>query len=244
MESRLNNLSIPDHSEPPLDECWNRIGVMGDRSCGELKTVIHCRNCPVYSAAGRSLFEREAPPEYLKEWTELLAEPSTERISIGEGTLVRTTDTLSVIIFRLGNEKLALPVRILHEVTPPSVIHTVPHRSNDLFLGLTNIRGETLLCVSLSHLLSLEPVIESSDSLNRISIKRMIVAGRNENKWVFLVDEVLGIYRFHSSEFKDAPVVVSKASEAYTKGVVTWQNKKLNFLDAELLFYTLNRKIF
>ena len=50
--------------------------------------------------------------------------------------------------------------------------------------------------------------------------------------------------RFHLNEFKDAPVVISKASEAYTKGVVTWQGKQINFLDSELFFYTLSHKVF
>ena len=245
MENHLNTLSSLGDGEddiPTLDDCWNRIGVMGDRSCGELKTLIHCRNCAVYSAAGRSLLERIAPDEYLKEWTDVLAETSTHQFGIGEGTFIRASDTISVIIFRLGNEKLALPVSILQEVTPPCIIHTVPHRSDDLFLGILNIRGETLLCASLSYLLNLEPA--DTVTPNPTSTRRMIVAGRNENKWVFPVDEVHGIYRFQLNEFKDAPVVVSKASEAYTKGVVTWQDKKVNFLNYELLFYTLNRKIF
>ncbi len=246
MESYINTVSIiPKNSDPPtLNDCWNKIGVMGDRSCGELKTVIHCRNCKVYSAAGRSLLEREAPPEYLQEWTDILSESSTQETEVGEGTLVRATDTLSVIIFRLGNERLALPVNILQEVTPLYTIHTVPHRRNSVFLGLINIRGETLLCISIRDLLGLEPVTESVDFSNSINPQRMIVAGKNENKWVFPVDEVHGTYRFHINEFKDAPVVISKASEAYTKGVVTWQGKKINFLDSELLFYTLSHKVF
>ncbi|MGL5081108.1 MAG: chemotaxis protein CheW [Microcoleaceae cyanobacterium] len=246
MESYIDTVSIiPDNSDPPtLNDCWNKIGVMGDRSCGELKTVIHCRNCKVYSAAGRSLLEREAPPEYLQEWTDILSESSTQETEVGEGTLVRATDTLSVIIFRLGNERLALPVNILQEVTPLYTIHTVPHRRNSVFLGLINIRGETLLCISIRDLLGLEPFTESVDLSNSINPQRMIVAGKNENKWVFPVDEVHGTYRFHINEFKDAPVVISKASEAYTKGVVTWQGKKINFLDSELLFYTLSHKVF
>ncbi|MEG4167295.1 chemotaxis protein CheW [Microcoleus sp. S13_C3] len=247
MESYLNTVPIPDDSEfdhPTLNDCWNQIGVMGDRTCGELKTVIHCRNCKVYSAAGRSLLERNAPPEYLKEWTDILSEASTQQTGMGEGTLVRATDTLSIIIFRLGNERLALPVNILQEVTHPYAIHTVPHRSNSVFLGLVNIRGETLLCISLRDLLGLEPLAESPDFSNTINPQRMIVAGKNENKWVFPVDEVHGTYRFHLNEFKDTPVVISKASEAYTKGVVTWQGKKINFLDSELFFYTLSHKVF
>jgi len=249
MESSFNSLTKEEAIDvaiveiPTLDDCWNRIGVMGDRTCGELKRVIHCRNCEVYSAAGRSLLERTAPTDYLQEWTDVLADNASLNTGIGEGTLVRAADTISVIIFRLGNERLALPVSILQEVTPPCNLHTVPHRSDDLFLGILNIRGETLLCTSLSHLLGLESIAEP-DSTSLTSTRRLIVAGRNQNKWVFPVDEIHGIYRFHLDEFKEAPVVIAKAAETYTKGVVTWQNKKVNFLDCELLFYTLNRKIF
>lgn len=239
----VSTSEAPELDHSTLNDCWNQIGVMGDRSCCELKTVIHCRNCKVYSAAGRSLLERSAPSNYLEEWTNILSEAATAQIGVGEGTLVRAADTLSVIIFRLGNERLALPVNILQEVTPPQVIHSVPHRSNAVFLGLINIRGETLLCVSLKDLLGLEAATTTQAS-SPINPQRMIVAGRGENKWVFPVDEVQGIYRFHLSEFKEAPVVISKASEAYTKGVVTWQDQKLNFLNAELLFYTLSHKVF
>jgi chemotaxis-related protein WspD len=247
MENYLNAISIPADAEldrPTLNDCWNQIGVMGDRSCPELKTAIHCRNCKVYSAAGRSLLERNAPSEYLQEWTDILSEVDTQQAGGGEGTLVRATDTLSVIIFRLGNERFALPVNILQEVTAPYTIHTVPHRRNSVFLGLINIRGETLLCISLRDLLGLEPAAKSADFSSVINPQRMIVAGKNEHKWVFPVDEVHGTYRFHLNEFKDSPVVISKAAEAYTKGIVTWKDQKIDFLDSELLFYTLNHKVF
>ena len=29
---------------PDLQDCWNQIGVLGDRSCPLLNQVIHCRN--------------------------------------------------------------------------------------------------------------------------------------------------------------------------------------------------------
>ena len=34
-----------------VDDCWNRIGVSGDRSCPELQAHLHCRNCSVSSSA-------------------------------------------------------------------------------------------------------------------------------------------------------------------------------------------------
>jgi chemotaxis-related protein WspD len=225
-----------------LDDCWNQIGVMGDRSCSKLATVMHCHDCPVYAEAGDSLLEREPPPNYLDEWINILAETSEEQEeSEGDDIVIRTAEAISVMIFRLGNERLAFPVKSLQEGTHPCVIQPLPHRSNKLFLGLVNIRGETLLCASLSHLLNLETNPENTPTT--INTKRMIVAGQGIDKWVFPVDEVHGVYRFHFNELRDAPVVISKAAEAYTEGIINWQGKKVNYLDSELLLYTLNHKI-
>ncbi|MCL1469176.1 chemotaxis protein CheW [Argonema antarcticum] len=228
------------------NDCWNKIGVEGDRSCEQLKTVIHCRNCPVYSAAGRSLLEREAPPEYVNEWTEILAKtpPVSSKTQVS-GAIVPSPETASVMIFMLGGEWLAVPVGLLQEVTDPCIIHTLPHRNSELFMGLVNIRGEILMCVSLSHLLDLEDNANSSDSdsVSSLAAKRMIVVGSQENHWVFIVDEVCGIHRFPIRELQNTPVVISKATEAYTKGVIRWQGHKVNYLDSDLLFSTLNKRI-
>jgi len=234
-----------------LNDCWNQIGVMGDRSCGELKAVIHCHDCPVYAAVGDSLLEREPPPGYVDEWINILAETivETEDAESNDASATRSRngiflaeEAISVMILRLGNQKLALPVRILQEITHPCLIQPLPHRSNNLFLGLVNIRGEILLCASLSHLLNLETPKEMTTIAQPESTKRMMVAGQSEDKWVFPVDEVYGTYRFHLSELRDAPVVITKAAEAYTHGVIHWEGEKVNYLDSELLFYTLNHK--
>src|SRR4051812_49551856 len=107
---------------PGIDDCWNRIGVAGDRTCPELETHIHCRNCPVFSAAARSFFERPAPGGYLAEWTRLLAEPEVPI----EG------DDVSLLLFRLGGEWLALGTRVVAEVTAPRPVHRIPHRSDQV----------------------------------------------------------------------------------------------------------------
>ncbi|WP_228037144.1 chemotaxis protein CheW [Cuspidothrix issatschenkoi] len=238
---------------PIFNDCWNKIGVMGDRTCSELKTVIHCYECPVYAAVGDSLLEREAPVDYLENWMNVIEETSTNPdIYDSNEAIIRTLDSISIIIFQLGNEKLGLPVRMLQEVTHPCIIQPVPHRSNELFLGLVNIRGETLLCASLHSILHIQPTQETIKSKSNqdnkatvkpINIQRMIVAGQGEDKWVFPVDEVHGIFRFHLSELQEAPVVITKSEEGYTKGIVYWEGEKINYLDSDLLFYTLNQKI-
>lgn len=232
-------------SNGTINNCWKKIGVEGDRSCRELASFIHCRNCPVYSEAGRSLLEREAPPDYLNEWTNILAKTQLDP-STGTAN-EKLAQTISVMIFRLGGEWLALPVSLFQEITQPCVIHTLPHRSNELFLGLVNIRGEILMCISLSNLLDLETITDSSDHTSHhttsVVSKRMVVVASNEERWVFSVSEVCGVHRFHVDELQAAPVVVSKATEAYTKGVINWQRQKVNYLNYDAIFYTLNRRI-
>ncbi len=229
------------------NDCWNWIGVEGDLSCPKLKTVIHCRNCPVYSMAGRGLLEREAPGGYLEEWTDVLAKSKAANTLVAtKEAIVRTSETISVMVFCLGEEWLAIPVQLLQEVTQPCIIQKLPHRSNLLFLGLVNIRGEILLCVSLENLLNLEDNASAfiqKDALLSDASKRMIVIASEENRWVFPVDRVLGVHRFQLNELQNTPVVISKASAAYTKGIINWQQKRVNYLDSDLLFYTLSRRI-
>jgi len=210
--------------------CWNDIGVKGDLSCPQLKSVIHCYNCQVYLETGRSLFNREVPLEYLEDWTMIVSQSITKEIQA----------TISLMIFRISQEFLALPVSCLQEIVVPAIVHRLPHRSNELFLGLTNIRGETLVCISLAYLLSLnvDPTLASKELS-----QRMIVAGNAEFRWVFPVDEVFGVHRFTPEQLNQAPVVITKAMETYTQYVLDWQGQKVNFLDTELMFYTLNRKI-
>lgn len=223
-----------------LNDCWNKMGVGGDRSCKQLKIYTHCRNCPVYSAAGRGLLEREAPTGYIDEWTELFSQTQLPQ-TISQ---IENTTTQAVIIFRLGKEWLALSANLFKEVTSPGIIHTIPHRSNAILKGIVNIRGEILMCISLRNLLGLENQEKAKSSKSIvIAQERMVVIQQNEDRWVFSVDEVSSIQRFHKQEFRLAPAVVAQSKEAYTKSVINWQNKKVSYLDDELLFYTINRRI-
>ncbi|HTL89871.1 MAG TPA: chemotaxis protein CheW [Leptolyngbya sp.] len=213
-----------------INDCWNQIGVEGDRTCDQLNQVIHCRNCPVYAAAGRLLLEREVPIEYVQTWTKAIAEPGTT-------TSVRSTEeVLSLILFRLSNERFAMSIRSLQEVVRPTRIHALPHRSDRLFLGLTSIRGEILLCAALQTFLDLAPSTPCDS-------ERMLIVHSNHRKWVFPVDEVYGIQRYPLRDIQDPPVVITKANAAYTQGILTWQNQKISYLNAERLIDTLDRRV-
>lgn len=229
-----------DLGDQGLQDCWNQIGVMGDRSCPLLSQVIHCRNCMVYGAAGRSLLERVAPPDYLEEWTQVLAEVSPPEVDHHTEAIVPSAQPQSLMLFRLGSECLAFPVNLLQLITPPTAIHRLPHRVPGILLGLGNIRGEILICVSLAALLGISPETEASPALALSRSDpgvhpihpRWVVMGDPLHPWVAPVDEIYGIHRFSVQQFQPPPIVVSQAT-AYTQGITYWNDRKVNVLNGD-----------
>jgi len=222
-----------------LQDCWNQIGVLGDRSCALLTDVVHCRNCSVYGAAGRSLLERIAPPDYLDEWTEVLAEVAPPEVDRRPEAIVPSAQNQSFMLFQIGSECLALPVNCLQLITPPSGIHRVPHRPPEVLLGLVNIRGEILICVSLAALLGINPSEISSQTSGQ---PRWIVMGNPQQPWVSPVDEIYGIHRFSQQHFQAPPSVVSQTI-AYTQGITYWDDRKVNILDSNRIFKGIQQAI-
>jgi len=220
--------------EKITNDCWNHIGVWGDKSCPELNRVTHCRNCEVYAAAGLELLDREAPEDYRRQWTESL---KTRQDTIDK------SETVSALIFRIGAEWLALPASLFKEIAPARAIHRLPHRSNEVLLGLVNIRGEMRLCVSIGNFLGLEKEGEAEETARSRAQGRMMVAQLEGEIWVCPADEVYGTHRFHSSELLRVPATVAKSTTSYTQGILSCDGKNVGYLDADLLFYALKRRV-
>ena len=223
------------HVVAPMDNCWRHIGVSGDRSCPELATFIHCRNCPVLTSAARRFFDRPAPAGYLDSWREILEQPE----------VARDADARSVLVFRLGDEWLALPTAVLAEVTSPRQLHRVPHRSSAELAGIVNIRGQLQVCILLEGLLGLPtaavgiPVAASTARL--IVVER--VGDRGAERWVFRVDEVAGMHRVPGQSLRDVPATVSGAGTRATTALFSWHDRTVGLLDVSRLLDGLHGRI-
>jgi chemotaxis-related protein WspD len=226
-------LQLVDTVRIRAQSCWNRIGVHGDSSCAELTRHIHCRNCPVYSAAAVSLLDAEPNGDYLAQWTRQAAQP--EQTADGQ--------QVSCVIFRVGGEWLALSTPVLKEIVSVRAIHSIPHRRSAAALGLANVRGELLVCFALQQVLGLEQVAVATQERQRAIAARFLVLQLDAHRAVCPVDEVHGIAHFRSGEVKPAPATVSRATIAYTRAVVAWQSRTVGLLDEQLLFHTLNRSL-
>jgi chemotaxis-related protein WspD len=226
----MNTQNCPGEQQP--DDCWNRIGVWSkdQASCPELEQVVHCRNCSRYSAAGRQVLDRPASDDYRREWTERFAEPrSTE-----------SHNAHSTLLFRLGDEWLALQSNCIDEITPLRSIHSIPHTTDTLVKGLVNIRGELRLCVSLGVVLQLEKAREDYVSDREIH-ERMISVTWNEQSFVFPASEVHGIHYYNDEAVQALPATVSKSKSSFTTGILKWRDRHVGLLDTELLFYALSK---
>ena len=233
MQPKANNGGV---EKDACESCWSRIGVDGDRSCPKLPEAIHCRNCPVFASAGLLLLEREATPDYLDEWTRRLAEVDA----------TAAAETLALLIFRIGNEWLAMDARCVIEVVEPHQIHGVPHRTDRLLLGLANIRGELQLCVSLHELLGIDPSDEAAPHGSASSARprhRLLVAEQNQNRWAFPVDEVEGVQRIPSGEMKNLPHTLEKSPRFCSQAVFSHDDKRVGLLSETRLFQALERTI-
>jgi chemotaxis-related protein WspD len=212
-----------------VDDCWNRIGVNGDRSCPELEEHVHCRNCPVFARAARGFFDRRAPEGYLAEWSELLGRPADKE----------SVDDAALLVFRLGGEWLALSLSVVAEVTALRPVHRVPHRTNRVFSGLVSLRGQLQLCVSLHGLLDVAPADPGDDpSVN----PRLVVIRKDSEAWAFPAEEVTGVQRMARDRLQKVPSTLANPAGSFCRAVFArGDGRSVDVLDEPRVFESLRR---
>ena len=228
MKNNANNGVKPDES------CWNTIGVWGTTGaerCPRLDDAIHCRNCEVFVAAGRDLLNREFPPGYIDEWTDIVAQkPET-----------KDSQSVSVVIFRLGREWLALPSKLFKEIVATRTIHKIPHRSDDVLLGVANLHGQLRLCFSLKAFIGIPDSAEEDNDAK--SSAKLLVVQKDGECWVFPVDAIAGVYHCGMDAARNVPATLTKAAATYTRVVLLHDQKEVGLLDDDLLLYALKRRM-
>lgn len=207
-----------------VDDCWNRIGVRGDGSCAELARHIHCRNCQVYSAAARRLLDVPAPAGARDLSTERFAGAKTPQRDVGRSTL----------IFRSAQEWFGLPTSACVEVAGMRPIRTLPHRRDPAVMGLANVRGELMVCVSLSVFLQLASVPSTATP-------RLLVVRGDGEPTALHVDEVHGTHRYTQAELQAVPDTLAASSMRHTEAVLRWRDRTVGLLEPRALLTGLDR---
>src|SRR3989344_5485127 len=222
-----DSLNVTHEDAQSIDDCWNRIGIHGDKSCPLLSEHIHCRNCAVYSAAATRLLDRYA-----------LQQEERASASIAVESEVKTR---SLLMFRLGEEWLALATRSLVEVAPLQTIHSLPHQRSRALLGVANVRGALVACLSLVELLGLDAINHGTPG-GRI-MPRMLIIAAQDGPVVVPVDEVDGIHAIDERTLTAASASGTQASGRFTQGVLQWKGRSLRWLDEAQLLSAVTRSL-
>ena len=221
-------------AEPVVDSCWNRIGTRGDRSCPELAEHIRCRNCPVFADAARALLDRPPPAGYAAAWNSHLT--AAKAAAPGK--------TRSAVIFRLNAEWFALPTDLFDEVTETRHVHPLPHRRNPTVLGLCNVRGEVIVCISLHAMLGLPDMPRDTvDGAPAIRRPRLVVIRHASGPAAFRVDEVQPTFRVDETALRIVPTTIAKAGSNYIKGLFAWNERAVGYLDADRIVHAINQSL-
>ncbi|MBV4547439.1 chemotaxis protein CheW [Pseudomonas triticicola] len=225
--SASDTLNVTHEDARAIDDCWNRIGIHGDKSCPLLEEHIHCRNCSVYSAAATRLLDRYSLQQDQRE-----AVVSKVEIDV---------KTRSLLMFRLGEEWLGLATRTLVEVAPLQAIHSLPHQRSRALLGVANVRGALVACLSLVELLDLDGSV-APVSGGRV-MPRMLIMAAHGGPVVVPVDEVDGIHAIDERILDAASQSGAQASAKYTRGVLQYRGRSLRWLDEEQLLSAVTRSL-
>ncbi|WP_370564757.1 chemotaxis protein CheW [Cupriavidus sp. UME77] len=238
------------HGQPPgmgtvtvaVDDCWRRIGVLGDGSCALLAEHIHCRNCPTYSRAALTLLDNLPTGEV-----------SLPDGHAGHANTAARGPAMSCLVFRIGDEWLALPAGALALVTAPCPVHSLPHRRHAAVLGLASVRGNLLVCISLARLLGQDPAAGAASNAAANAAAnakgsaghgaRLLVLGQGRTAIALPVDEVTGIERIAEADLQPLPTTLSRASAHYTRALLKSGQRTVGLLDPALLQQALKRSL-
>jgi chemotaxis-related protein WspD len=218
-----------------VDDCWNKIGVWGAAQprCERLAEVIHCRNCQVFTQAGRLAFDRATPAGYVKQWTDRYCEERAEQ----------SNTNLSIVVFRLAREWFSLPTRYFVHVEKTGFIHKIPHLSSDFLLGLVNVNGTVRLCFSIAGLLGAQ-FNEVAPHDDQVGVyRRFLVLSFNGQSFVFPVDEVGGIARVNTELIQNAPATLPSGRVEMIQGVIDLKGRQVAMLDSGRVFGTIEEAI-
>ena len=219
--SREHQVQRASHDDDSIDDCWNRIGVHGTKQCPLLEQHIHCRNCEVHAAAATRLLDRYA----------LLQDEQAAPSEREEGGPRR-----SMLLFRLGEEWLALVTACLVEVAPLQPVHSLPHQRSRVLQGVANVRGALVPCLSLADLLGVERLPRVAEG-PRV-MPRMLILAAEGGAVVLPVDEVDGIHGLDPARLQ-----AEQRAAAFTAAVLQWQGRSVRVLDERQILSAVSRSL-
>jgi chemotaxis signal transduction protein len=213
--------------------CWQTIGVYsGDHSCARLTSVVHCRNCPVYSDAARSFMLRDIPAQ--------------DRICSPEWAPAQTLR--SALLMEIDGIQIGVAVNRVSEIAADAPLRRIPHRSGRAVAGLTNVRGQLHLTLALAQVFGMEKTqadrAPGSAAAAQMARPRIVLLGGINGAPIALrADHVLGVHGFSADALKPVPETLPERLAACVNAVGQFAGTRYLLLDDDQFAHALAESI-
>lgn len=204
--------------------CWSAEGIWGDASCPELAERVHCYNCPVYSEAGKKLFDRRIPVEYIDEWSDEISASANDVPKNG----------IAFFLFKCAGENLALPMSAVSEGGHDRFIHRIPHKAEGVISGLVNINGELVIAVDIAGLLNIP-----RENVGDGESVKMIVCSSGDDRFVFRVEKIAGMALVEPDALTNVPITLEKSLGGFVEKMFDYNSQRYGVIDFELLVHAI-----
>jgi chemotaxis-related protein WspD len=187
------------------------------------------------SLAARQLFDREIAPETLAEWTAQTAAPKP----------AAQTRPAGALLVRAGSEWFGLPTGVVDCALPVGPVHSVPSLGSPAFLGLANVDGELLPCVSLADLAGADTA-RAAPTPGPAPLRargRLIAVTVAQGRFALLVDEAAGSCGFAPEALTPPPDTVARSPRPLVTGMATLEGRLTGIVDPESLGRALLRSL-
>ncbi|VVD62411.1 chemotaxis protein CheW [Pandoraea terrigena] len=182
------------------------------------------------ASAPASALHRQAA-ELLDRLPVVPVDPAPWRAVAGNEAAARGTPLL---LFRLADEWLALPASAIESVAPMCGWHSVPGHRQPACLGLVNLRGALIPCVSLSALLGVQPAQQAQATPSnplRAGTSRLLALRHGHHLSAFPVAEVHGTVTPARQALGAVPSTALGASDGLAVAVLPWREHVVGVLD-------------
>ena len=225
-----------DETTIDVDDCWNRIGTRGDRTCERLNDCLRCLNCPVYAYHAAKLLERPLDSAEMADTTRRMSAPGAPHVHDADADTHH-----AALAFRVADEWLALPIGVLREIAGTRPIHSLPHRRHSAVRGVVNIRGTLRIAISIGALLGLDTGKGGNGGddgrFTRLLVAAPARAGRVSGR------RSRGRAALRRRRLVPVPATVGRASAGLSRGVLSWRGKSVGLLDDDRLFDAVTRSM-
>ncbi|MEY4787388.1 MAG: hypothetical protein RL692_1282 [Planctomycetota bacterium] len=147
-----------------------------------------------------------------------------------ESRVLRREPQFNLLVFRCGAEWFAIPAEYVVHVSKVTNVHTLPHRTNNSFRGLTALSGAVIPVFDFIGLLGVPPAAE-----NILRKPRMLTVGTAQESWAFEADDVPGVYAMPRNAVKPLPLTVEQSPRRISSGLLSTVQGSTSLIDPERL---------